>query len=61
MENCDNDITFIFKSQTEHNIVLYEYKCSDISQQRTGHMLLQYEKTVEAELEKRQDSYKQDM
>ncbi|XP_051761986.1 uncharacterized protein LOC127518835 [Ctenopharyngodon idella] len=31
------------------------------NQQRTGHMLLQYEKTLEAELEKRQDSYKQDM
>ncbi|KAG1944984.1 uncharacterized protein LOC120486986 [Pimephales promelas] len=31
------------------------------NQQRTGHLLLQYEKTLEAELEKRQDSYKQDM
>ncbi|RXN16990.1 myb V isoform X1 [Labeo rohita] len=29
--------------------------------QRTGHLLLQYEKTLEAELEKRQDSYNQDM
>ncbi|KAK7154618.1 hypothetical protein R3I94_007824 [Phoxinus phoxinus] len=31
------------------------------NQQRTGHLLLQYEKTLEAELEKRQNSYKQDM
>ncbi|KAK2904670.1 hypothetical protein Q8A67_006469 [Cirrhinus molitorella] len=29
--------------------------------QRTGQLLLQYEKTLEAELEKRQDSYNQDM
>ncbi|XP_016097530.1 uncharacterized protein [Sinocyclocheilus grahami] len=29
--------------------------------QRTGHLLLQYEKTLEAELEKRRDSYNQDM
>ncbi|XP_016406498.1 protein SIX6OS1 [Sinocyclocheilus rhinocerous] len=29
--------------------------------QRTGHLLLQYEKTLEAELETRQDSYNQDM
>lgn len=37
--------------------ILTEYD----SHQQTGSLLLQYEKTLEAELEKRQDSYNQDM